>query len=220
MTAAVGMFAPGLFKGKAQIKSLAADSTGTARSYTLDTVTSLTVGDHAFVGSSAGPYAIPEYLGLIRTINTGTKVVTVELAALNRTSGDKFWTATSAWRPVSVPSHNGLSQEPDGGLERLEGTTAAPLLTQVKDPGETVRIKFEMNAATDWALFLTFWDSVTGKGLGSFTAAWRDLDRGGVHRVAKCRFADADQARRANARVNLYRDFEVALAIVTDGLYY
>jgi hypothetical protein len=210
------IFAPVFAREKQYEKGVTGFTIGAVNTaVTLDGVSGLAAGRHGFVASSTG--TLVEYLGRILTVNG--LVVTCRLVAQRaRNAGDRFWVAKYVWQAASVPSVAEYDREVDPGIATLETTGAVPLRTRVRDVGERVRLTLGSAAASDWAGYLDWLRDRADWGLGQFTAAWRDQDKG-VVRTAVVALGATERGFQTRVPLAGLRTWEMELVVAGEDGY-
>lgn len=209
------MMAPVLARGRSNERVISGFVIGgSSTAITVGSVSGLVVGMKVFVGEA--DLSLAEYVGWIVAID-GLVVTVRFVARRGRSAWAKLWTPSAVWQAVSVPSISSWEAEDDPGLERLETTGKAALLTQVRDAREVVRLGLG-TSVSDWAGFRSWLKANVGGGMGALTAAWADRDSGLV-RTAKVRLEDAERGFRAGVPVAGWRTWEVGFAVLAEDVY-
>jgi hypothetical protein len=212
------LFPPVFAKGQSNLKTVSAQSIGSSSTtLTLNNVTSLSVGMHAFSSDAGGGNS--EYLGKITAI-AGSDVTVRFVARFARVSGAAFWTPIAVWQATTVIGLGGQQRSFDNGLELLDTTGAHQLQTQVRDRRDYKRLMFSQAKRTDWVAFDAWCvANLNGSMMGSFTAAWLDSDFA-YWRCCKVQFRNANAEQMASHSAYLLRTWEPELCVLTENGYY
>lgn len=211
------MFAPVFVKGKSNIRTVSSFTLNASSTTIVLTAAAspIAVGNFVFVSQADG--TLCEYLGKATAVASAT-VTTMYRGRIARSAGALVWTPTASWQAASVISLGACSQDWSTGIETLETTGAQPLHTKVAEHRDLVEMTWSMADRADRVALKAWLLANAGDGLGSFTAAWNDVELGAVA-TAKVKLSEPGRVFSAQSTAYRLRSWVLGLCVVAADSY-